>query len=607
MLIGLIAVKLVLGLLAIPSGWRGYYRFEDQRARPQAAAFFWRFAPHDFRIDKLIAFDSRNFDLHFLNDVDLFGYPPYSTKRREIEFPLDVKWTGNIQLQRETWIAIAASATGRLTLVIDGGIRAETETGSLEEIARVSGGAHAIRISYLKPANVAPWVYVTLTDARTGAPIPVTARPTSVHAPKRFARITTVTTAVGLALVFVVLATCYVRAGPHPPLREMLAPAAGLAVAGLVTIWTAQLAVRTIGTTAFIPAGADPLLYASDARHIALGDPLLLKGLLPGQASPFYFYPFYPYVLAFMHAIVGDDLSTIFLLNGLALALLPLLFWRLGWHHLDSGPAVIGFAALLVFIAVYGWPVAAFDLPAFTDIVFLAVVFGALIALAHAYQNPRPLSLVASGLLIGLGAATRPSMLTLVGLAPIGLCFARWHRTSRRSLLVACAWLLAGAFLGLLPFTLRNLIAAGRFVLLVNSWIQLPYFLIPPEVTTKPGGIPEFGEAVRMARDIALRDPVGTFWVEIRKVLFTFGLTSFGPRGLMTTSALIVLPPLFLLSVWLRRIPAALAVALVTFAISHVVAMVLAAPWTFGVKSILPLHGAFLFGAIYLLDEARRA
>src|SRR5262249_49662507 len=173
-MIGLIVIKLGLGLLAIPSGWRGYYRFEDQRARPQAAAFFWRFAPHDFRIDKQIAFDSRNFDLHFLNDVDLFGYPPYSTKRRETEFPLDVKWTGNVRLEQESSIAIGASAAGRLTIVIDGGIRAETETGSLQETARVSAGAHAIRISYLKPANVAPWVYVTLTDARTGAPIPVT-------------------------------------------------------------------------------------------------------------------------------------------------------------------------------------------------------------------------------------------------------------------------------------------------------------------------------------------------------------------------------------------------------------------------------------------------
>jgi len=43
-------------------------------------------------------------------------------------------------------------------------------------------------------------------------------------------------------------------------------------------------------------------------------------------------------------------------------------------------------------------------------------------------------------------------------------------------------------------------------------------------------------------------------------------------------------------------------VAVVTFAVSHLLAMVVAAPWTFHYKSILPLHAAFLFGAAFLLN-----
>ena len=37
---------------------------------------------------------------------------------------------------------------------------------------------------------------------------------------------------------------------------------------------------------------------------------------------------------------------------------------------------------------------------------------------------------------------------------------------------------------------------------------------------------------------------------------------------------------------------------------SHVAAMVLAAPWTYGYKTILPLHAVFLFGSVYLLAGA---
>ena len=47
-----------------------------------------------------------------------------------------------------------------------------------------------------------------------------------------------------------------------------------------------------------------------------------------------------------------------------------------------------------------------------------------------------------------------------------------------------------------------------------------------------------------MARDIFVRDPAGTIWVEIRKVLFTFGFTGFGPPGSPPRTALFLLPPL---------------------------------------------------------------
>jgi hypothetical protein len=306
-------------------------------------------------------------------------------------------------------------------------------------------------------------------------------------------------------------------------------------------------------------------------------------------------------VLAATHALVGEDLSAIYLLNGLALAALPLLLLHLGWAHLRWWAAVVAYVALVVFIGRYCWPIAAYGTPSFPDVLFLPVVFAALVLLRRAYEHPHPAALVAAGVLMGLGAATRPSLLMLVGLAPLGLLVSMWP-TRPRSWVTASLWLAAGVFAGLLPFTLRNLVASGQFVVLVNSWIQIPYFLVPPEVVDRPGGTPTFLEAVRMARDIVVSDPWGSLWVEVRKVVFTLGYTSIGPQGAAVGNSLTVLPPLVVLALWLKRVPRAVAIVLVTFAASHMLAMVLAAPWTMGLKTILPLHLGFLFVAVWLLN-----
>jgi hypothetical protein len=110
------------------------------------------------------------------------------------------------------------------------------------------------------------------------------------------------------------------------------------------------------------------------------------------------------------------------------------------------------------------------------------------------------------------------------------------------------------------------------------------------------------GRALEMARDIVVKDPLGALWVEARKLIFSLGYMSAGPRGASTSNSLTLFTPAFALAVWLRRLPSPLTTVLGLFVVSHLCAMILAAPWTFGMKAILPLHGAFLFGAAYLLD-----
>lgn len=596
-----VAAKLVIGISAVPSGWKAEYRYGDRKGETHTARFFWRFASHAFRIDQRIAFDQTNFDLHFFNHSPLFGFRPYSTTRRELEFPLQVTWWGHLGVDAPRELRLTGSADGRLRAELRAGDRlVATFDGTDPTRVAVSpaDGPLTVRVTFEKPAGVDPRVEFAVVDEATGAPVAVTAWPTDREATRAWP--TTGIVFAGLGVLLAGLVLTYARAGSSASTGR-IARASGLLATLVVVAWTGGLATKSMGQTAFLHGGGDPLTYASDARQILHDSPLLLDGRPLGRAAPFYFYPLYPYALASTYAFVGEDLSAIYLLNGLALAALPLLLLHLGWAHLRWWAAIVANLALVVFIGRYCWPIAAYGTPSFPDILFLPVVFAALVLLRRAYEHPRPAALVAAGVLMGLGAATRPSLLMLVGLAPLGLLVAM-SPTRPRSWVTASLWLAAGVFAGLLPFTLRNLVASGQFVVLVNSWIQLPYFLIPPEVVDRPTGTPTLFEAVRMARDIVVADPWGSLWVEVRKIVFTLGYTAIGPQGAAVSNSLTVLTPLFALAVWLKRVPRAAGIVLITFAISHLLAMVLAAPWTFGLKTILPLHLAFLFAAAWLLN-----
>lgn len=597
-LVVLAIAKVWLGSADEPTGWRGTYEYVDQKGAERAARFHWRFAVHDHRIDRRVAFDRDTFDLHFLNSIPHFGAPPYSTKIRQYEFPLRVQWDGYVTREAPGPIGIAAKANGDVAVEVDG---QPVLTPGPDATVQLGAGRHHLAVRYDKPAMTWPQVQVSFEEGATGGALyvsPVDGGTTS----RWLGLLTTSVVVAGLLLLGSVLLFCY--AGAAVALKAPAGARLVLAVAtAVIAFWTAHLAVGTLGHTAFLHGGGDPLGYASDARAILHDGPLLLQGQPLGKAAPFYFYPLYPYALAATHAVVGEDVSAIFLLNGLSLMCLPLLFWHLGWKRLEWVASVVAGAALLLFVGRYCWPIAAFEEPSFTDILFLPVAFAALVALHRAFDAPAPRSLLLAGVLLALGSANRPSFLMLVGCAPVGLFVAQRQRT-RAARAVSSAWLLAGVFLGLLPFTLRNLVASGRFVVLVNSWIQIPYFLIPPEVAERPRGAPTLMQALAMAKDIWLRDPLGTAWVEVRKVVFTLG---YGGRGIAPADAspsnsLSVMTPLFACALWLGRVPRTLAIVLTTFAISHLMGMVLAAPWSFGLKTILPIHAAFLCGAVFLLQ-----
>ena len=341
-----------------------------------------------------------------------------------------------------------------------------------------------------------------------------------------------------------------------------------------------------------ILTGDDPFAYEGFARDI------FFNGLLmPSWKAPFYFYPFYPYVLTVAHIVFGEDLSSAVVLHGLCLASLALLFWRLGWKHLPVWGLAFGLVALGYYCRKYYFP---FMLNAYTDHLFAFLAFVAIGASVWALGSKSWFAWFVAGLATAFAAATRPSMMTYPAVLGLFVVLGSNDRPIRWRVGAALT-LVAGFLLGLLPFTIRNWLVSGKIVLLVNSWIQIPYFLYAPEEPNRATLVSGLGEALQQAWRMATERPMHVLIIELRKLGFTFGWLRLGPPGEPATWDFVILSLLFVTALILRRIPHRVALVVSAFAASHVGSMVLAAPWSYVYKPILPLHLAFLFGAGFLL------
>jgi hypothetical protein len=595
--VGLLVLAVAKAWLAagtVPTGWHGVYELLDNPPTGPIP-FMSGTSGRPFRIDRRIDFEGAYFNLPFLNDMSRYG-SHYSPHRRDFEFPFRAHWTGYIVLAEQRPISFVARCTGDLSVVADGSSLFNGKCPgdgffSVATTRTLPDGPHLIVATYTKPPFVNPRAVLVPENASRVTPWLVNRRVES-----RSALFTQFTTIVGWAacvLVGLMLLRSY---SPLPAAFGTVAIdgfprlAVLITFAGLLLV-AFRLSLDWRGVTANILTGNDPLAYESFARDI------VFNGLLmPGWDRPYYFYPFYPYLLAGAHVLVGEDLSSAALLNGVSVASVALLFWCLGWRRLPGWTVVIG----LVLVARFCWKHYFPFIPySFTDHLFAALVFVALVAAARAFTSWSWLAWLLAGVSAAAGAATRPSMMTypavLAAFVVLGWTEKPFWLRIRAALLV-----IAGFLIGVAPFTIRNWIISGRPVLLVNSWIQIPYFLYPPEAPSQATPVAGLGEALQQAASLFAANPTQVITIELRKLGFTLGWLRLGPPGEPATLEFVALSVLFVTALLLRRIPRALAFVLCAFATSHTAAMILAAPWTYGYKTILPLHLAFLLGAAFL-------
>jgi hypothetical protein len=598
--LALLAVLKPLGAGITPvAGWRGeYYADADPTARQsfKAGAF-----TRDHRVDRSIDFEGARLKLHFVNDPVRYA-TPHSPEPRDRKFPLAIEWSGHAWLERGTVLRIETASRGRLAVDVDGmeaiAAGAETPRTTRPEKAVVEipvrAGLRHFRVSYRKPAYTDPLVSVRVTSG--GREVPIAPAISGARGGGRHAWMALATTA-GILAAALLLAGLAAWCFPPRALLASPGPAAVAVVAGLVVLaGTVQMVVPVRDATVSLSSGDDWLAYEGYARNVLFQGVLMPNGAAPGHGVPYYHYPLYSYALAAAHVVLGEEFSAVTFFNVLAVASVGLLCWFLAWRHLGTRAALTGVAAVGVFTLYHLLPYAR---TAFSDNLFVPLVLAALLLCDRALARDRAHWWVAAGIATAAAAATRPSFLTHAGIWPAAVLLLGAGAWRHRAIRVGAFW--AGCLIGLAPFAARNWIMARRAVLLVDSWIQIPYFLYPRNEPKPAMTVRTLGEGLELAWQFTLARPWTVVEIEARKIGFSLGLTELGPRHVGSHPLLLAGFLLFLAALWLRRLPPRLALVLGAFAVSHLAAMVIAAPWTYGYKTILPLHVAFLVGGLHVL------
>ncbi|HEX2833315.1 MAG TPA: glycosyltransferase family 39 protein [Thermoanaerobaculia bacterium] len=578
-----VPLKLALSTLLITPGWQGQY-FTGQRLNGGTIEPLQRVRMN--RIESTLNFDRNTFGLDFLNDLQ--RQPDFKPFVRSNEQPIRALWRGFVELDAPAPLTVKAN--GLVLVRIDG---QELWRGSAGPLT-IAAGAHRIDVLYDKPPRVIPSLRIDGLPAATITP--------ATRAQLRISGIASF--AITLLGCVVLLGLALVLWNAYRGVTFDAAQAAILAFAAVFLLLGLTRSIPLRHATVEQKIGDDFLMYEGMSRGLLDGDILLLRGGAPGTGEPYYHYPFYAFALAGAHLVFGDDFANVILFNYICLAFVGLLVAAFLRRHLRAGIVAAVVASWLIFSVIH---LPRYLSTAYCDNLYLVTMLVALLASVSALEQRRASRFLAAGVLIAIAAATRPSGFIFLPLFALVIAFDKEGGTLATRI-KSIASLLGGFALAVSPFTIRNRIVSGRWVMLVGGYMSITAFLYPPEETRHipllvDGRMPTMSQTLQQVVTVFRAHPGDVLWVEVRKVLFTLGWPWFGPQNEILVPFLGFLPLLFVLALLMKRIPRPLAFVLSAFLLSHLASMVLAAPWTYGFKSIIPFHLACSIGAAFLLKR----
>ena len=602
-------VKVTLALVAPQYGLPGWYyangRF--QGAHERSSEFPRETAT---RRDRELDFGGDEFPVYFLNDSQRFNFFGAEAERRR-NLPFSVRWQGTLYVPSDGQYRFWLTASGPSNLALDGQQVAAVDAegrGTTSVVVPLTEGSHHLNVTYARrpPRSGDLKVEWELGGRRQPLAVPyLLAEPTESSAWNRDRSL--VLAARGLDIVFLTslglavagllatLVTRVTRAGTER-WRLLQRPLLGLF---LLVIFTHAALPRLdrVEKMSLLGGGQDWLTHETLARDILLNGPLMTSGKPLGEGRPYYAQPFYPYALAAMHWLTGEDQfgPTVLQLFGLGVAGVLLYFLA---KRLFGTPAALGTLAL--FIGLRTWQLDWVARRLLSENVYFVVLPAALLLLLRYVDERRGRDLVLAGLVLGLAVVTRGPTLLFVPAALVLVAMAlRRDGAPVRNVLGAGALLVVSMLPVVALVPLRNLVVSGQPALVAASGgVNLEKMHRPtPKVRMNEANRRWYAAYVqdiptREVLEFIQQDPLGYAATCVPLVLYTLGY-----GAAVEESAITVWPDLIILNVLYlgaivvsRRARTVRAGFLHAFIAVHFLTMVLFSPYDYDNRLVLPMY-----------------
>ena len=226
--------------------------------------------------------------------------------------------------------------------------------------------------------------------------------------------------------------------------------------------------IQLSSTTFFNPA----LMDKHDQRTFHLWAQSILKHPVHVDGDAFYMAPLYAYFLALLYAVSGGSIFFAGLMQAIVDTIAIYLLYRIGRTIKDENTGIIaaGLYAFYQTMVLYSVTILSDGLITFLNIFFIFSLYRAL-------EKKNRLSWILCGIVFGLAALAKPTILAFIPFIIVGLLL--WpekilidhQKTTKKSFQITMAILFAGlaCTLIILPASLRNLAVSGKFVLICTN------------------------------------------------------------------------------------------------------------------------------------------
>lgn len=634
--LALAALKLGLALSAPRYGLEAAYYANDKFGNEPEGSTLLPGVGYT-RIDERLDFGSDEFPLYFFNDSERFNMLGAERFDRGKVLTWSAEWRGFLNVPSDRPVTLWLTASGPGDLALDGKrlLRVDADgRDTAEARLQLPAGPHRLEVHYARKKERSGYLKVEsdLSGRREALGGPLLSP--AAYPPERLsldgpvgaagraadvAYLALLAAALTLAVAGSVRARLAVE-GTRPKSRAVrwfLAlerPLLALVPLGLFG-QAAWPRLDRFGKMVFLAGGQDWLTHETLARDIQFNGPLMTLGKPLGQGALYYAQPLYPYYLALLHTLSGEDLYGPVALQMLGLGAAAVLVYELARRLFGRPTGLVALALMLGVLIPFelAWVARLLISEALYYWVMPAAVL-ALLSLGQrlpARRAGRGRLAGLAGVLLGVACLTRGP--TLLYLPPAGVLL--WLQLRQRGVprpevarTLAVVGACAGLLIALVP--IRNQLVAGRPALTASSGGVNLEKLHRPSDQVRLVGVDEnpvydklgLDRPTREVLEYARQDPGGYLASYLPLAAYTLGIGSalngiVDERPVQLHPELLVLTGLYAAAVALDRRARGLAAGLLhAFIAVHFVTMLVFAPYDYENRLVTPM---FLFVAVF--------